>query len=310
MFARPGLGSGFVRTVPDHKMTAGKVALLIADLAGSTTMYEQLGDDAARVQITGCLEQLAVAAQSHGGRVVKSLGDGVLCVFPEVEPAFRAAIAMRQAAAFMGLVLRAGLHFGPVAEDAVGDVFGDAVNTVARVCDVAAHAEIMLTHEVYRRLLPERAAQLQPLPPVALKGKRELLQLFALHPPRSGASTASADLDAMLEAAAPSRLRIAYCGRDWDCGDEPLVLGRSEDCDVVLATARASRRHAKVFRMGSNWYVADTSSNGTWLVTGPEPAIRLHRERSPLIGSGRIYCGVDPDAPGAAAITYRVGRAT
>ena len=58
--------------------------ILIADIVSSTALYETLGDATAKRMVESCLEILRQATGQHGGKVVKHLGDGMLCSFEEL----------------------------------------------------------------------------------------------------------------------------------------------------------------------------------------------------------------------------------
>lgn len=275
-------------------MREERVTLLVADVGGSTALYEAVGDHEARRRVAGCLDTLAREVARVGGRVVKTLGDGLIATLPSVAAALEAAGAMRDGAAADGFAVRSAIHTGDVVTDAHGDVFGDAVNTVARLCDVAAQTEILLSESACSALPPERAARLVPLPPIALRGKREAVRLFALPSDKAGLATLADPTPG--SGAQTITLSLAGGARRVEVGDRWLTLGRSEECDLVVPSARASRVHAKVFRMGANAYLTDTSSNGTWVFDDAGRTVRLYRERAPLTGAGRIYCGADPRA--------------
>lgn len=79
--------------------------------------------------------------------------------------------------------------------------------------------------------------------------------------------------------------------------DKPLVLGRGEDCDVILMGAEASRHHAELSLMGSLWVLRDLGSTNGCYVTGKRV------EQAPL-GFGkeadRIRRARELEAPGQA----------
>jgi adenylate cyclase len=54
--------------------------VMFADLTGSTGVFETLGNDAATQTITALTKWIGTVCQNHGGRVVKTLGDGALAV--------------------------------------------------------------------------------------------------------------------------------------------------------------------------------------------------------------------------------------
>ena len=73
-----------------------------------------------------------------------------------------------------------------------------------------------------------------------------------------------------------TRAQLRYEGRATLLGSEGAVLGRSRDCDLVLADENASRRHAEVRPSGGAWIVRDLgSTNGIRVngsrVTGAQP---------------------------------------
>ena len=96
-------------------------AVLFVDIAGSTRIYESLGDTRALELIADLFGHLDKAAASHGGTVVKKLGDGMVYAFAAPAEACEAACEMQlttqRAAADGGpapIAIRAGFNFGPV----------------------------------------------------------------------------------------------------------------------------------------------------------------------------------------------------
>ena len=67
------------------------LAVLFADVAGSTRLYEQLGDALALSTIDQCLALVRDASSGHGGRLVKTIGDEAMVVFPTANQAINAA---------------------------------------------------------------------------------------------------------------------------------------------------------------------------------------------------------------------------
>ncbi|NOT81289.1 MAG: adenylate/guanylate cyclase domain-containing protein, partial [Gallionella sp.] len=68
-----------------------KLAVLFADVCGSTALYEKLGDGLARTLIADCLQTITEKALAHQGKITKTIGDEVMAVFPSAEDAFLAA---------------------------------------------------------------------------------------------------------------------------------------------------------------------------------------------------------------------------
>ena len=71
-----------------------EVAILFADVVGSTQLYETLGDDRARETVAECLEIMKAATEENGGTVIKTMGDEVMATFPTANAAITAAAGL------------------------------------------------------------------------------------------------------------------------------------------------------------------------------------------------------------------------
>ncbi|MBK7725749.1 MAG: adenylate/guanylate cyclase domain-containing protein [Dehalococcoidia bacterium] len=123
-------------------------AILFIDIAGSLRITRQLGD-ARAYHVLKFLSNAIRPAETNTGRVVRSLGDGVLLTFRTVDEALaHAATAQREVArcspSDITLKIRCGIHWGNVIQ-ADGDIFGVAVYLASRVTNHANGGEILLT---------------------------------------------------------------------------------------------------------------------------------------------------------------------
>ena len=71
------------------------LAVLFADISESTKLYSKLGDNAARVVVNACLSLISAVVERFKGRVVKTIGDEVMCVFRRADDAVLAATEMQ-----------------------------------------------------------------------------------------------------------------------------------------------------------------------------------------------------------------------
>jgi len=277
-------------------------AVLIADIVSSTALYEALGNLVARERVAGCLEQLSSTVETHGGVVVKSLGDGILATFPLEGEALPAAVGLCEQAEKRGLQVRVGIHCGEVLEEA-RDVFGDAVNTAARIAALAKPSEILITEALRDALPAGLRATIHRVPPIAIKGKREPVQLFSIV--HGGADARQDECQTVelgrsqlgrilgLEA---SRLELRHgAARVQLSPGMELSLGRDPQSGLVVNHPLASRLHARIFHRGGKFILEDVSANGTYVVTRPRFRLRLLREQTILVGSGEIFLGADPE---------------
>src|SRR5258707_8842211 len=153
------------------------LAVLFADISESTKLYSTLGDNAARGVVNACLSLVSSVVERFRGRVVKTIGDEVMCVFRRADDAVSAASEMQSSVESKRpgkyhVQLHIGLHYGPVlVED--NDVFGDTVNAAAYLTAVAAPEQILTTEATEHNLSPELKVVVRPVFKTVLKGSTE-----------------------------------------------------------------------------------------------------------------------------------------
>lgn len=123
-------------------------AMLFADIVGSTALAVEMGDARWRDTLGRFHQRAAETAQRFGGRLVKTIGDGVLADLPGPAGAVRAAIELQQAMAALDVELRSGVHFAAV-ESVDDDLAGIGVHICARVAALATPGEVWVSRTVY-----------------------------------------------------------------------------------------------------------------------------------------------------------------
>lgn len=184
-FHDPGARRPDATTISDAPSASGTVTLLFCDLVGSTELIDRLGDAEGERVRREHLALLREAAGEHGGREVKSLGDGLMVAFASALAAVACASSMqlrivaRAASGQDSLGLRVGLNAGEVmtAED---DYFGSAVVVAARLCDQASAGQILVSGVLHSLVAAHSGHRFCAVGPLALKGFSEPLQTFAL----------------------------------------------------------------------------------------------------------------------------------
>ena len=165
-----------VRTPVEPDRTLATV--LFTDVVGSTRRAAELGDTAWRRELEVLDARVRAVAAEHGGRVVKSLGDGHLVELPGPGRAVAAALALHRAASAPGLPLRVGIHTGEC-ERIGDDLAGLAVHIGARICALAAPGEVLVSRTV-KDLLVGSAVSMQQRGAHALKGVPGTWELHAV----------------------------------------------------------------------------------------------------------------------------------
>jgi adenylate cyclase len=153
-------------------------AIAFLDLTGYTALTEERGDEAGADLADRLASLVNQAAQPHGGHPVKWLGDGVMFYFPEPEAAVSAGLDLvEQTPATLDVRARVGVNAGGVIfRD--GDYFGKTVNVASRIADYARPGEVLVSDEVRARWSGD-GVRFDPIGPVALKGLRDELMLYA-----------------------------------------------------------------------------------------------------------------------------------
>jgi class 3 adenylate cyclase len=278
--------------MPDPQLCA----VLFVDISGSTRLYEELGDAQALARVESCLRLLQRAADELRGRVIKTTGDGLMCAFTEADGALQAARAMQvrvlEQSALGGpaLGIHVGCHYGAVMESA-GDLYGDCVNVAARVAGLAKVGQIITTSEAVARLRAPTEEKVRLLDRVAVKGKREPVEIYEFVWQDSEELTT---LGTRFAEERVPRLRLVFGEREiWfdGAGGGGVTMGRDASCDIVIGDRKTSRQHAKVEKRRDKFVLADHSSNGTFLAIADEPEVCLRREEVMLRARGRVGLG-------------------
>src|SRR5690606_12802801 len=234
-------------------------------------IFERLGDETAGRFVTQLTTALAKIFEQHNGRVVKLLGDGLFVVFPREAQALTACIAIqerlphkpvRPGALGRPVQMQMGIESGEVVE-IEGDCYGDAVNSAARLADLAGADQILATQRV-REALPEALqAKLRSLGPIYLRGKAEATEVYRVEwQPERDAEATVMGVSMFGQQLHEAKLEISCAGHS--CSLQPrggsIALGRSAGADLPVNDSRVSRLHASIEWRGGHFVLSDASS--------------------------------------------------
>jgi adenylate cyclase len=270
--------------------------LLFADVSGSTKLYETVGDAQAHAAIELCIKSFSALTVQHGGRVVKTIGDEVMALFPDAAPAATAARDIQLVVQDMAPVdkvrlgVRIGFHYGALVERD-GDVFGDTVNLAARLAEMASRGQIITSLETVDRLDPVQKMDARRLYSIPVKGREREVDICELMWTDTDDATQVVASHATTDAG--DALRLVYRTRIVVVGPErrSVVLGRDATADLVVADRMASRAHCEIEQRQDKFVIADRSANGTFLSIDGDREIVLRREEALLRAHGFITLG-------------------
>lgn len=121
--------------------------VLFVDVVGSTERVSELGDQRWQLVLDRFEQAARGELRAHDGRLDHTTGDGLVATFDGPARAIRCAWAIRDEARRVGVEVRSGLHAGEITRRSDG-IFGLAVHIGARVCDLAASGEVLVTRTV------------------------------------------------------------------------------------------------------------------------------------------------------------------
>ncbi|HEX2492190.1 MAG TPA: adenylate/guanylate cyclase domain-containing protein [Steroidobacter sp.] len=294
-----------------------ELAILFADVVGSTRIYEVMGDLRARDMVLTCVEIMRTATELNHGTVIKTIGDEIMATFPTANDAINAANRMQHDICVHAelnvegqpIAIRIGGHFGPVVLENK-DIFGAAVHTANRMTSQAKGGQIMITSAMVERLAPEWRSAVRQIDVATLKGKTSEDELYEVLWLKEDATSMLPTL--ALHAAfardkqRPMRLRLRYQGGEivLDESRAQVVIGRAEENDVVIKGNLISRLHARIELSRNKIMLIDQSTNGTYVATAEGEEAFVRRDSMQLKGEGLIGFGRVPDAASPLVVKY------
>jgi adenylate cyclase len=278
-------------------MTSRLGTVLFADVSGSTRLYETAGDAAALEAVSACLAAARRSTEASGGRVVKTIGDELMGIFPGPDAAANAAADMQAKidalpeVAGTKLGVRIGFHHGPVLQRD-DDVFGDTVNLAARLVSQAKKGEIILSTDTAEKLGPIFRVMVRELHAITVRGKAEEIGLAELVWKRDADATVFAVTRPRVRLA-KGGLRLRYRGREVARrrDTDSITIGRDDSNGLVVQSDMASRQHCSIERRQDIFVLRDHSTNGTYVTVAGDAEMAVRRAEVSLRKGGWISFG-------------------
>lgn len=219
--------------------------LLVMDVVESVRMMEQDQDDFVRrwQQLVEHAEQILPL---HGGRIVKSLGDGLMLEFANAQSCIKATFAFHHFShqANQGLRpeqqmhLRIGGHLATFVTDQY-DIYGTDVNLTSRISRLAGPGETVVTADLRDQLSPVLDADVEDLGECHLKHVKEPIRAYRVGPPGDAPIVPSGN--AIQLNLRPTIAVIPFAMRSSEPGHE--LLGEALADEVIAALSRTAELH-------------------------------------------------------------------
>lgn len=284
-----------------------ELAILFADVVGSTRIYEIMGDARARDMILTCVEIMRTATELNQGTVIKTIGDEIMATFPTADNALNAGSRMQHdirthselQVEGQPIAIRIGCHFGPVVLEN-RDIFGAAVHTANRMTSQAKAGQIMITSAMVDRIAPEWRSAVRQIDVATLRGKASEDELFEVLWQKEDATSMLPALALGVISARDRRqrrMRVKFQGRELvlDERHTNLTIGRAEENDIVIKGNLISRLHARLELNRNKIMLVDQSTNGTFVISREGEESFVRRDSMQLKGEGMIGLGRAPE---------------
>lgn len=293
-----------------------ELAILFADVVGSTRLYEALGDDQARETVARCIDVMRLSTEQNKGTVIKTMGDEVMSTFPTADDALNAGAQMQRTirdskemdVAGVHVAIRIGCHFGPVVLEN-RDIFGSTVHTANRMTSQAKASQILTTSLMVERLSPEWRAAVRQIDVAHVRGKADEMALYEVLWQAEDVTSMLPSLNLDAQGDSDSLLLVLdFAGRQFVLGDgrTGLSMGRADDNEIVIKGNLISRLHARIEMRKHKFVLVDQSTNGTFVLADDGEEIFVRRDSYELRGHGMICLGKRPQPDSNLVVRFRI----
>lgn len=261
--------------------------LLFADVANGVRLAVKLGEAEAGYAVERCLNRMSRCAEAYSASELEIRSDVLVARFPDADAALLAAREMRERVRALPpmsgikLVLRAG-----VVLESEGSEAESAEKWAARLVESHNPDTIAVSESLSELLSPSMRRMLGKVDETPGNAALPALELNNAPPP----SPAELRQEAQQ---AQKQMRVSFRGQSWviDAAHPTLLFGRETGNDIVVSDPRVSRQHARIELRNGMFYLADSSTNGTYLLEEGTAEHCVKREEFVLSEKGHIGCG-------------------
>ena len=290
-----------------------EVAILFADVVGSTQLYDKFGDTKASETVAACLSVMKDSTHEFNGTVIKTIGDEVMATFSDVDDAMRAAIMMQtqitadnKEEGRIPVSIRIGCHFGPVVQEQ-NDIFGAAVHTANRMTSQAKARQVVISGETVKKMSDKFKDQTRQIDVASVRGRIDEVALYELLWNPDEATSMLPTIEWEGRGKNSSKIELSFRDQSIEVSDQrkSVSLGRADDNDLVIKGNLISRIHAKIEMRRGKILLIDQSTNGTFLqnIEGDETFVR--RDSVELRGEGTIGLGRTEEPGSSLAVHFK-----
>ena len=287
-----------------------EVAIVFADVVGSTQLYDKFGDTKASETVALCLDVMKDATHQFNGTVIKTIGDEVMSTFESADDAMAAAVMMQSRVTSetkdsgIPVMILIGCHYGPVVQEQ-NDIFGAAVHTANRMTSQAKAKQIVISGGTVEQMSPDLKKQTRQIDVATVRGRLDEVALYELVWQPEEATSMLPTIEWENKDRRASRLMVNYRDSTIELSDKrkSINLGRADDNDLVVKGNLISRIHAKIEMRRGKFVLIDQSTNGTFIQSARGQEAFVRRDTAELVDEGTIGLG-RAEEPGSSLAIY------
>jgi hypothetical protein len=291
------------------------LTILFADVSGSTKLFETRGNVAARDIIASVLQALIEVAHRHGGRLIKTIGDEIMCTFPGPLQGLLASTDMQRRmksdVAFVqeNIGIRIGLHNGEALVEE-NDVFGDAVNVAARMAALAKRDQIVATASTAMNITNAAGVRVRSVGTARVAGKLLPIEIVDVMWQEDISHVTTVQRIVQFTKNQRVVLKLRFLDREFQIDElsDPFTMGREEGHSLTIESDWVSRDHAMIEWKKGHFILSDRSTNGSWVKIGSEELL-VHRDAFHLRRSGTISLGQSHAGEGGNLVHFECSEA-
>jgi hypothetical protein len=291
------------------------LTILFADVSGSTKLFETRGNVAARDIIASVLQALIEVAHRHGGRLIKTIGDEIMCTFPGPLQGLLASTDMQRRmksdVAFVqeNIGIRIGLHNGEALVEE-NDVFGDAVNVAARMAALAKRDQIVATASTAMNITNAAGVRVRSVGTARVAGKLLPIEIVDVMWQEDISHVTTVQRIVQFTKNQRVVLKLRFLDREFQIDElsDPFTMGREEGHSLTIESDWVSRDHAMIEWKKGHFILSDRSTNGSWVKIGTEELL-VHRDAFHLRRSGTISLGQSHAGEGGNLVHFECSEA-
>jgi class 3 adenylate cyclase len=279
---------------------------LFVDMVDSTGLYEAVGNTEARTMVKHYLQEISYLCEKHQGQVIKTLGDGLLAYFLNMDDALQASVDINQANISLNqkmMLSHIGIDYGEIIfRD--NDIYGDAVNVASRMLDIAKSGQTIISEQAYANTGEFFTTQFRHIDNIVVKGKKEAMGIYELLN-ASDDQTLFFSTDVIDQMASESSLLLSQNKQHIIINHKnpSIIIGRTNECEISINSPMVSRYHAKINYHKGKFIFHDQSTNGSY-VKDSKQELFLRREQCLLSDQGPISLGMITSENNTEALIY------